>query len=64
VQQWGEIAFHVADLTRDVDLLSKARQIARELLQRDPDLLFPEHQALKQTLLRKWSEKLALGSIG
>ncbi|MDH5427292.1 MAG: ATP-dependent DNA helicase RecG [Nitrospirota bacterium] len=64
VQQWGEIAFHVADLARDVDLLSKARQIARELLQRDPDLLFPEHQAVKETLLRKWSEKLALGSIG
>lgn len=64
VQQWGEIAFHVADLARDVDLLSKARQIAGELLQRDPDLSFPEHQALKETLLRKWSEKLALGSIG
>lgn len=64
VQQWGEIAFHVADLARDVDLLSKARQIAGELLQRDPDLLSPEHQALKETLLRKWSEKVALGSIG
>ena len=64
VQQWGEIAFSVADLTRDVDLLSKARQTAGELLQRDPALLLPEHQALKETLLRKWSEKLALGSIG
>ena len=64
VQQWGAIAFRVADLARDVGLLSKARQFAGELLQRDPDLSFPEHQALKETLLRKWGEKLALGSIG
>lgn len=64
VQQWGEITFHVADLARDVDLLSKARQLAGELLQRDPDLCFSEHQTLKETLLRKWGEKLALGSIG
>ena len=54
VQQWGEIAFRVADLGRDVNLLSKARQLARELLQRDPDLTFPEHHGLKEMLLRKW----------
>ncbi len=64
VQQWGAIAFRVADLARDVDLLSKARRIAQELLQRDPNLSFPEHHALKETLVRKWGEKLALGSIG
>ncbi|MEX0830641.1 MAG: ATP-dependent DNA helicase RecG [Nitrospirales bacterium] len=64
VQQWGEIAFQVADLARDVNLLTKAKQIAGDLLQRDPALLSPEHQALRETLMRKWSEKLALGSIG
>ena len=64
VKQWGEIAFRVADLGRDVSLLSKARQVARDLLHRDPNLCFPEHQGLKETLLRKWGEKLALGSIG
>ena len=32
VQQWGEIAFRVADLARDVDLLTRARQLAGELL--------------------------------
>ena len=64
VQQSGEIAFHVADLARDVELLSKARQIARDLLQRDPDLVCSEHQALRETLRRKWSKKLVLGSIG
>ena len=64
VKQWGEIAFRVADLSRDVSLLTKARQVAGDLLHRDPDLCFPEHQGLKETLLRKWGEKLALGSIG
>jgi ATP-dependent DNA helicase RecG len=64
VQQWGELAFRVADLARDVSLLTKARQVAGDLLQRDPDLCFPEHQELKETLLRKWGEKSALGSIG
>ena len=64
VKQWGEITFRVADLARDVSLLTKARQVAGELLHRDPDLSFPENQFLKETLLRKWGEKLALGSIG
>jgi len=64
VKQWGEIAFRVADLARDVALLTKARHVAGELLHGDPDLAFPEHQPLKEALLRKWGEKLALGSIG
>ncbi len=64
VQQWGEIPFRAADLARDVDLLSKARQFAMDLLQYDPDLSLPEHRALKETLFRKWGERLALGSIG
>jgi ATP-dependent DNA helicase RecG len=64
VKQWGEIAFRVADLARDVSLLAKARQVAGDLLHRDPDLCLPEHQELRETLLRKWGEKLALGSIG
>jgi ATP-dependent DNA helicase RecG len=64
VKQWGEITFRVADLARDVSLLTKARQVAAELLHRDPELSFPENQLLKETFLRKWGEKLMLGSIG
>ena len=64
VQQWGEIPFRAADLGRDVDLLSKARQCAMDLLQHDPELSLPEHLALKEALFRKWGERLALGSIG
>jgi ATP-dependent DNA helicase RecG len=64
VKQWGEIDFRVADLNRDTGLLIKAKQVAMELLERDPTLALPEHQILKETLFRKWSEKFALGSIG
>jgi len=64
VKQWGEIDFRVADLARDTVLLTKARQVALELLERDPALAMPEHQCIKETLLRKWNKKLALGSIG
>lgn len=64
VKQWGEIDFRVADLARDTVLLTKARQVAMDLLERDPTLEQPEHHMIKETLFRKWSEKLALGSIG
>jgi len=64
VKQWGEIAFRVADLTRDASLLTKARHIAGTLLHRDPGLAFPEHQPLKEALVKKWGEKLSLGFVG
>jgi len=64
VKQWGGIDFRVADLARDTVLLTKARQVAMDLLERDPTLEQPEHHMIKETLFRKWSEKLALGSIG
>ena len=64
VQQWGEMHFRVADLARDAALLTKARQVARELLERDPSLALPEHQILRETLFHKWNEKFALGAIG
>ena len=64
VKQWGEIAFRVADLGRDTSLLTKARHIAGKLLHGDPGLALPEHQLLKETLVKKWGEKLSLGFIG
>ena len=64
VKQWGEMEFRVADLARDVSLLTKAKQAAEETLVRDPALALPEHQGLREALWRKWGKKLALGSIG
>jgi ATP-dependent DNA helicase RecG len=64
VRQWGGLDFRVADLARDTVLLIKAKQMAVELLERDPALALPHHHILRGTLHRKWGEKLALGSIG
>jgi ATP-dependent DNA helicase RecG len=64
VKQWGGINFRVADVARDIHLMIEAKQMAADLLTRDPTLTFPEHHMLKETLFRKWSEKFSLGSIG
>ncbi|MCP9447495.1 MAG: ATP-dependent DNA helicase RecG [Nitrospira sp.] len=63
VRQWGLPEFRVADLVRDGELLSEARQEAAALLQGDPKLNAPAHRELRDAMLRKWGEKLDLGSI-
>ncbi|MCP9439103.1 MAG: ATP-dependent DNA helicase RecG [Nitrospira sp.] len=63
VRQWGVPEFRVADLVRDGELLSEARQEAAALLQADPALNEPAHRELRDAMLRKWREKLDLGSI-
>ncbi|MCA1958876.1 MAG: ATP-dependent DNA helicase RecG [Nitrospira sp.] len=63
VRQWGMPEFRVADLVRDAELLSEARQEAAALLQVDPELNAPAHRELRDAMLRKWREKLDLGSI-
>jgi ATP-dependent DNA helicase RecG len=63
LRQWGMPEFRVANIVRDADLLQQARQEAFALLKMDPDLKAPAHQALREAMLRKWQEKLELGSI-
>lgn len=64
VQQWGELKFRVADLARDVSLFMKAKDVAGDLLHKDPDLIEPEHQALREKLFLQWGEKFSLGVVG
>ncbi len=64
IQQWGELHFRVADLGGDLSILMKAREMARDVLQRDPELTLPEHGLLRDALFRQWSERFTLGSIG
>ena len=64
VQQWGELKFRVADLVRDVSLLTKAKDVARDLLARDPELQQSEHVFLREKLLEQWGEKFSLGRVG
>ncbi|MDR4493798.1 MAG: ATP-dependent DNA helicase RecG [Nitrospirales bacterium] len=64
VQQWGELKFRVADLARDGTLFMKAKEVARDLLDRDPELLEPEHHALREKLFLQWGDKFSLGVVG
>jgi ATP-dependent DNA helicase RecG len=49
--QHGELSLRVADLMKDADLQAQARADAQEILQGDPDLSLPEHQALRGRFL-------------
>ena len=50
VRQSGIPDLVFSDIARDTRMLSKAREIAGELLARDPDLARPDHAALKAWL--------------
>ena len=63
-RQSGLPEFRVADLLRDAAALEEARREAVALVQRDPRLTAPEHQALRRALLARWRGKLDLASVG
>lgn len=49
-QQSGMLRFMLADLARDGQILTAAREIATQILEKDPTLAIPEHGRLKQHL--------------
>jgi ATP-dependent DNA helicase RecG len=63
VRQWGAPEFRAANLLRDATLLDQARREAFALVAADPALARPEHRGLRAAMLRRWREKLALGSV-
>lgn len=63
LRQWGVPEFWAANLMRDAQLLEQARQEAVTLLEQDPGLTLPQHQAFKAAMLRRWRGKLALGDV-
>ena len=64
-QQSG-VAFslRIADLVRDNAILFRAREIAEEVIERDPKLEQPEHKVLKQQLSRLSGNRYDWGRIG
>ncbi len=50
IRQSGEMAFHVADIYQDAQLIKEAAEYADRLLMEDPDLAFEENAPLKEWL--------------
>ena len=49
-RQSGMLDFKIADLTKDEKLVAYTRNYAQQILEKDPDLTFPEHKRLAETL--------------
>jgi ATP-dependent DNA helicase RecG len=63
-KQHGLPAFRIADVLRDEALNETARQVADRLLQEDPGLEAPSHQALRQLLTVGYARALDLFRVG
>ncbi|MDH7481344.1 MAG: ATP-dependent DNA helicase RecG [Armatimonadota bacterium] len=53
-RQSGLPSLRIADVLRDVSILEMSRQDAFELVKCDPNLTAPEHQGLKQEVMRRF----------
>ena len=63
-RQSGIPDFRIANLIKDVKILSEARQEAFRLIEKDPDLSLQEHSVTKSVLQERWKGRLELASIG
>ena len=59
-RQSGLAAFRFAVLPEDAELLERARLSAREILERDPELVLAEHVPLREALERAHGSLLAI----
>ena len=59
-RQSGMPDFRLADLINDIEVIAVAREAAQEIIEADPTLEWPEHQALERGLQRFWGDKLNL----
>jgi ATP-dependent DNA helicase RecG len=63
-RQAGSLGPRLAELTRDPQLLSAAREAAREIVAADPNLELPEHAALRAQALGACDPEVLLGVSG
>ena len=63
VRQSGLLEFKIGDIFTDARILQEASEEAAKLQQMDPELDFPEHQALKKRLLQYRDEGLRRMSL-
>lgn len=62
-RQHGIPPFRIANLARDVGILSQARQAAFDLVEADPGLSRQENARIKEVLLSRWEGRLTLADI-
>jgi ATP-dependent DNA helicase RecG len=63
-KQHGVPELRIGDLVRDAELIRIARDDAREIIARDPQLQQPEHTLLRSTMLRRFGTTLELADVG
>ncbi len=61
-RQSGLPELRIADIIRDYKVLQIVREEAFQWLEHDPQL--KSHPPLRETLIRRWGEKLALAAVG
>jgi ATP-dependent DNA helicase RecG len=63
-RQSGQPTFRVADPLRDEELNAIAREVADDMLGRDPELTSPEHAGLRKALGTRYARSLELFRVG
>lgn len=58
IRQSGDLAFQLADIYQDADMLEKASEAVGKILAEDPDLLWEEHQALQKRMQHFLNEQI------
>jgi ATP-dependent DNA helicase RecG len=63
-RQSGQKLFEIADLYRDEAILEEAREEAFRLVEEDPSLARPDHEATAEALAQRWAGRLSLAQVG
>ena len=63
-RQHGLPELRIGDIIEDYDLLKLARKDAFAIVKLDPRLLNPDHQAMRDAVVRRFGTALSLGNVG
>ncbi len=62
-QQSGLPPMRIADLARDLDILTVARQLAQAMIDEDPELAADELAGLRKQVMKRYGKRLDLGDV-
>jgi ATP-dependent DNA helicase RecG len=63
-RQHGDAGLKVADLMKDSAMVTPAREAAFSIVEKDPQLLAPQHQTTRKFFLKHYKDKLDYATIG